>query len=512
MTLKLRLLLGFGMCALVALLMSAFTVFAASRLNQFTTGIAEERLPQVQAVKDMQINLLDISGRTQDHVMATDEDQRHAIADRIAGAQARFDSVRKNFGEHDTAGERKDELAQLDVLAAQLADGEKIVLSLSDQGNSTAAMARLATRFTPPRKQMFELLNKMVAEEVAGAQAAADAAGAAYHRLVQVTISVSVALLLLAAIVAVTTTRGVLKQLGGDPSYAFEAVAAIAAGKLTVEVRTAPGDESSLLYAVKGMARSLAGTVAAVKQSAESIHVASEEVAAGNVDLSRRTEQNADQLARAAGSLGALTIAVRQTSDEASAASNLAMTATETAGRGNQAVARIVETMGRISNSSVRISDITQVIDGLAFQTNILALNAAVEAARAGDQGRSFAVVASEVRTLAQRCAGAAREIKALIAESTGHVEAGSKLVDDAGKAMADIVASIDSFNGLIRRIHDSAGNQSRGIVDINQRVANLDDATKGNSARVEQSAAAAESLRSQAEKLAGAVATFDIA
>jgi methyl-accepting chemotaxis protein len=168
--------------------------------------------------------------------------------------------------------------------------------------------------------------------------------------------------------------------------------------------------------------------------------------------------------------------------------------------------------MGRISGSSVRISDITQVIDGIAFQTNILALNAAVEAARAGDQGRSFAVVASEVRTLAHRCAAAAREIKALIAESAGHVESGTKLVDHAGGAMTDIVASIERFNGLIGRIHDAADGQSRGIVDINDRVASLDNATKGNAALVEQSAAAAESLRAQAQRLTSAVSAFKVA
>lgn len=512
MTLKLRLLLGFGLCALVALMMGAFAVYAAQRLNGFTTGIAESGLPQVLAVKDMQVNLLDISGRTQEHLMATDEDGRRAIADRIAGAHERLDAVRRDYAARDVAGARADDLARLDTLGAQLLEGEKAVLSLSDMGNPTAGSARFMGKFVPARKAMFELLNKLVAEEVAGARETADAAAAAYHRLVLVIVAASITMLLLAVVIAVTTTRSVLKQLGGDPSYAFQAVAAIAAGELTIDVQTAPGDESSLLYAVKGMAQSLASTVSSVKESAESIHAASVEVAAGNVDLSRRTEQNSDQLARAAGSLGELTNAVRQTSDEADAARQLAASAAETAARGSDAVARIVATMGKISGSSVRISDITQVIDGIAFQTNILALNAAVEAARAGDQGRSFAVVASEVRTLAHRCAGAAREIKALIAESAGHVESGSKLVDHAGGAMTDIVASIERFNGLIGRIHDAADGQSRGIVDINDRVASLDDATKGNAALVEQSAAAAESLRAQAQRLTSAVSAFKVA
>ncbi|NUP88094.1 MAG: chemotaxis protein, partial [Burkholderiaceae bacterium] len=246
-----------------------------------------------------------------------------------------------------------------------------------------------------------------------------------------------------------------------------------------------------------------------IRQTADSIQVASTEVATGNQDLSQRTEQAASNLQQTASSMEQLTATVRQSADAAAQANQLAASAAEVAQRGGQVVQQVVTTMDAINASSKKIADIIGVIDGIAFQTNILALNAAVEAARAGEQGRGFAVVAGEVRSLAQRSAEAAREIKALIGNSVDKVETGSRLVTDAGSTMNEIVASVQRVTDIIGEITAASSEQSAGLGTINVSVVQLDQMTQQNAALVEESAAAAESLRDQASRLAGLVATF---
>jgi methyl-accepting chemotaxis protein len=249
-----------------------------------------------------------------------------------------------------------------------------------------------------------------------------------------------------------------------------------------------------------------------VAAAAESVRAASVEIAQGNGDLSERTEQTAANLQKTASSMEELAATVRQTAEHAGDADRLSTVASEVATRGGQAVGQVVSTMAEITHSSRKIADIIGVIDGIAFQTNILALNAAVEAARAGEQGRGFAVVASEVRTLAQRSAGAAREIKSLIEESVSRVEQGSRLVADAGTTMSRIVDSVRETGVLIGEISRAAQEQSAGVGLVNESVGELDGMTQQNAALVEESAAAAMSLRDQAERLAAAVNQFELA
>jgi methyl-accepting chemotaxis protein len=248
-----------------------------------------------------------------------------------------------------------------------------------------------------------------------------------------------------------------------------------------------------------------------VAASAESVRTASGEIAQGNADLSERTEQTAANLQKTAASMEQLAATVRQTADHASQAEQISLTASQVATRGGEAVGQVVATMGEITQSSRKIGDIIGVIDGIAFQTNILALNAAVEAARAGEQGRGFAVVASEVRTLAQRSTDAAREIKSLIEESVGRVEQGSRLVGEAGATMSRIVESVRETGTLIGEISRATQEQSAGVGLVNESVGELDGMTQQNAALVEQSAAAAISLKDQAERLAHAVGQFDL-
>jgi methyl-accepting chemotaxis protein len=313
----------------------------------------------------------------------------------------------------------------------------------------------------------------------------------------------------LAVGLGVMFARAILARLGAEPSVASALATAVALGDLIVEIPLRKGDESSLTAQLKAMQHSLARTVGAVRASAESVATASSEIAQGNQDLSQRTEEQASSLQETAASMEQLSATVKQNADNARQANQLALGASSVASKGGEVVGQVVQTMRGINDASRKIADIIGVIDGIAFQTNILALNAAVEAARAGEQGRGFAVVAGEVRSLAQRSAEAAKEIKALIGTSVDKVEVGSKLVQDAGTTMNEIVASVQRVSDIIGEITAAASEQSSGIGQVNVAVTQLDQMTQQNAALVEQSAAAAESLKDQARKLSGVVSTF---
>ncbi|WP_082532755.1 methyl-accepting chemotaxis protein [Pelomonas sp. Root1237] len=292
-----------------------------------------------------------------------------------------------------------------------------------------------------------------------------------------------------------------------------KAVGAIAEGDLTQSVSSSRNDEiGSLIQDTEGMRQRLATTIGTVRNSVDSIGTASTEIATGNLDLSQRTEQTASNLQNAASSMSELTGTVRQTADSARTANQLVQSAVAAATRGGEVVGQVVTTMDEINVASKKISDIIGTIDGIAFQTNILALNAAVEAARAGEQGRGFAVVAGEVRSLAGRSAEAAKQIKALIGNSVERVENGARLVQTAGTTMGEIVSSVQRVQDIIGEISSAATEQSEGINSVNTSVVQLDQMTQQNAALVEESAAAAESLKEQAQRLVEAVAVFRVA
>ena len=305
---------------------------------------------------------------------------------------------------------------------------------------------------------------------------------------------------------AVWLTRSITRPL----AQAAEVADAIARFDLTGRIETTGGDETGqLLRSLSEMQAALVRLIGEVRGSTDSIGTASAEIAMGNMDLSARTEQTASNLQEAAASLTQLTGTVRQTADAATTANQLAGSAAETAQRGGAVMGQVVATMGEISDSSRRIADIIGTIDGIAFQTNILALNAAVEAARAGEQGRGFAVVASEVRSLAQRSAEAAKEIKTLIGASVERVDAGSRLVSDAGDTMREIVSAVQRVTDIIQEISSATQEQSTSLMEVGQAVQRLDEVTQQNAALVEESSAASESLREQAGSLQHVVAQF---
>ncbi|MHB1247637.1 MAG: methyl-accepting chemotaxis protein [Sulfuriferula sp.] len=322
--------------------------------------------------------------------------------------------------------------------------------------------------------------------------------------------NIAIAAILAGVLLAAFFGIWLIRAISGPLNEAIRVAKSVAAGDLTQTIVVHSKDETGqLMQAMKDMNESLVQIVGQVRNGTETIAVASRQIASGNADLSARTESQASSLEETASSMEELTGTVKQNAEHARHANQLVGSTAEIAANGGQLVGQVVTTMASIKSSSRKIADIIGVIDGIAFQTNILALNAAVEAARAGEQGRGFAVVAAEVRNLAQRSAGAAKEIKTLISDSVEQVDVGSKLVDEAGEAMDDIVTSVELVVDIISGIASASQEQSSGIEQVNQAVGQMDETTQQNAALVEQAAAAAESLQDQAAKLAQAVSIF---
>ncbi|MCI5067046.1 methyl-accepting chemotaxis protein [Acidovorax sp.] len=353
-----------------------------------------------------------------------------------------------------------------------------------------------------PAKLLTELSQQVAASSAAIAQAAAqDARRALVSSLVALALVTG-----LGAFAGWLLTRSVVRPLGVAVSLAHK----VAAGDLTTHIEVEGRDEPArLLEALRAMQENLENVVSGVRSNAEGVASASAEIAQGNTDLSLRTEQQASSLDETASSMQQLQSTVQQNAANAQRASELARNGTAVAQRGGEVVTQMVDVVQGIQESSRKIADIIGVIDGIAFQTNILALNAAVEAARAGEQGRGFAVVASEVRNLATRSASAAREIKALIQTSVERVQAGSNLAGNAGSTMAEVVSSIQGVSALMEEISDASAAQTQDMLRVTQAIVRMDEATQQNAALVEESAAAAGSLSSQASQLVEAVAVF---
>ncbi|WP_081768725.1 methyl-accepting chemotaxis protein [Herbaspirillum sp. RV1423] len=367
----------------------------------------------------------------------------------------------------------------------------------------------LVNECSPLRRQIvkdIDVVLTAVKQENDNARIAADEVAG---RSSVIIISLAVFAFVVCISVALMITRGLLQQLGGEPTYAAEIANKIAQGDLSVHVETKQSDKTSLLFAIRTMRENLASIVTQVRTGTSNIETASAEIATGNLDLSSRTEQQASSLEETASAMEELTSTVKQNADNARQANTLAESASSVAIQGGSVVGQVVETMNAINESSKKIVDIISVIDGIAFQTNILALNAAVEAARAGEQGRGFAVVASEVRSLAQRSAAAAKEIKILIDASVDNVGNGSRLVEQAGATMSEVVSSVKRVTDVVAEISAASREQSEGIGQINLAITQMDEATQQNAALVEEAAAAAQSLQEQSSRLSETVSVF---
>ncbi len=403
-------------------------------------------------------------------------------------------------------------LQQIKLLQERQSELQKKIAGLAKE-NQGAAIEMLNAEETPLWRQIRgELLELIKTKNAAVAVAKVDLASRTRAALMY-SLLLAGGAILGGAGVAIWLTRNIMRQLGGEPEYAVSIATSIAAGDLTRQIDVDDEHNSaSLLFAMRTMQDSLAALVHKVRSGTDTITTAAIEIAAGNLDLSTRTEEQASSLEETAASMEQLTSTVQQNGDNVRQANQLASAASDVATKGGGAVADVVGTMASINGSAKRIVDIISVIDGIAFQTNILALNAAVEAARAGEQGRGFAVVASEVRNLAQRSAAAAKEIKELIGDSVGKVDVGSHMANAAGATMSEVVASVKRVTDIMGEIALAGQEQSAGIAQVNQAIAQMDQVTQQNAALVEQAAAAADSMQEQARQLSSVVGTFKLA
>ncbi|MFC3374863.1 methyl-accepting chemotaxis protein [Rugamonas sp. CCM 8940] len=508
--------LGLGF-ALVLVFLVAVTVVGIARMSQI-----QDRLDHVVGVNNVVTRLvLDMRTNVNDRITAlriltlmSDASDMEKDMARIKDLAGKYADTQKKLSDQfalESTAEEKALLAQIKELDAAAIPAIAKASELWMANQAMDATKVLIKEIRPVQTKWMTALDQLATlEEKLNAQVQTEAAeGFGSARTFMILLGALAVVISVAA--AIVITRGLLKQLGGEPDYTASIAGAIANGDLSIVIDTDVSDKDSLLAEMKEMRDSLVDIVGQVRTGTETIGTASREIAAGNIDLSSRTEMQASSLEKTASAMEELTSTVKQNADNAREANQLAATASDVARKGGAVVSQVVDTMSSIDASAKKIVDIIGVIDGIAFQTNILALNAAVEAARAGEQGRGFAVVASEVRNLAQRSAGAAKEIKMLIDDSVEKVGAGTKLVGQAGVTMDEVVASVARVTDIMSEIANASQEQSAGIEQVNVSIIEMDSMTQQNAALVEQAAAAAQSLQDQASELARVVSIFKL-
>ncbi|WP_028311922.1 methyl-accepting chemotaxis protein [Derxia gummosa] len=496
---------AFGLMLAMLVAMTTFALVSAGRLNANTEYFATNLVPSIRLAARM--NELARTARSNETqtLIAADAAERDRLIDVMRARKADMLKMLDDYRAHlsdDT------ERALYDTARAEFdrywpIQDKVVALGLTDP--AAARQLHLSAghdQFGKARDALGALADYNV--KLGDARAVASAEG--YHDVRLTLIGALVVCIGIGLGATVVITRSITRPLDEAVAVADR----VADGDLSAAPHVERRDElGHLLDTLARMTERLAGVVREVRDSTDAVAGASREIATGNADLSARTEAQAASLQQTAASTEEMAGTVRASADNARQAESLANGTTDAAVRGGSAVERVVETMNGISESSRRIADIIGTIDGIAFQTNILALNAAVEAARAGEQGRGFAVVASEVRALAQRSAEAAREIKTLILDSNGRVEAGTNIVAEAGRTIGDVVTQVRRMNDLVSEISSASGEQDTGIGQINLAVSQLDHATQQNAALVEQTASAAESLKHQAARLAEVMSGF---
>ena len=503
-----RLTLGFGLLALIIALMGLFSIMKVGEVQsdlKLTTG---DRMPKVLSLYEVQNQVNIVARAIRNMLILSDPAQ-------IKGERDRIESARKAISERldKLKGEISSEKGK--ALVATIAENrsryvavQDKFLGLMDSNKVDEAKAMLVADLRTVQNAYLESVGNMIKFQVDLMNASAVETDREVSTMKVELIGVILVSLALAAFLAIWIIRAVTKPI----NQAVEIARSVAAGNLSTQFEAHGTNETAqLLHALNDMQSSLVKVVDNVRQGSESVSTASAEIAQGNNDLSARTEQQASALEETAASMEQLSATVKQNADSARTANQLAMSASTVAVKGGEVVAEVVDTMKGINDASKKISDIISVIDGIAFQTNILALNAAVEAARAGEQGRGFAVVASEVRSLAGRSADAAKEIKSLISTSVERVEHGTALVDNAGATMTEVVSSIKRVTDLMGEISAASTEQSQGVMQVGEAVMQMDQVTQQNAALVEEMAAAATSLKSQAQELVQTVAVFNL-
>jgi len=503
-----RLAFGFAVTLALSIVIAAIGVWRLQQVAGATRHMMETPLAKERMISDWYSKIDSAVRRTTAIARSSDASLGAFFADESKASSAASADLQKRIEPLISDADEK-------VLWERVMEQRKAYISTRDQvaklktgGELEQANAVFEKNYQPAAAQYQALVQDLLTMQ----RGKIDAIGKEIDGISSTSRSLLTVLAVLAvafgAVCAYLLTKGITIPL----ARAVDAARRVASGDLTGDIRVHGGDETGqLLDALKDMNQSLRNIVSEVRSGTDSISIASTEIAAGNQDLSARTEQQAASLEETASSMEELTSTVKQNADNARQANQLAGAAASVARKGGDVVAEVVGTMESIDASSRKIVDIITVIDSIAFQTNILALNAAVEAARAGEQGRGFAVVASEVRNLAQRSAAAAKEIKELIGDSVDKVNAGTRLVSDAGNTMQDIVSSVQRVSDIISEITAASAEQSSGIDEVYKAVGQMDQVTQQNAALVEEAAAAAEAMQNQASSLAQVVSVFKV-
>jgi methyl-accepting chemotaxis protein len=511
---KTKLVGGFLIVAAIGAIIGIQGILKAAQMNSMASLMFQRDTVGLRHVAEANMHLLAAGRGVRTAVLSrTEEDRKQQLAivqDRLKQLHSELDKSDPKF-----VTQHGRDLVQR-TRAAALAYGEGLggviaTLNTEPLGEARESASKLFGDVRALGDKADDLMTEMIELKQSNAEALHKETDAVYNRIRTMLAVLTAGGVLVGIAIGLVTSRVLTRQLGGEPGDAADAARRIAQGDLAVPIETRPGDTGSLMMAMERMRDSLVEVVSGVRNGAETIASASQQISAGNHDLSSRTEEQASSLEQTAASMEELTSTVKQNSDNALQANRLAMSATEVAVRGGKVVSEVIATMGHIESSSKKIVDIIGVIDGIAFQTNILALNAAVEAARAGEQGRGFAVVASEVRNLAQRSAAAAKEIKELIADSVGNVNAGTAMVGTAGRTMEEIVTSVQRVTNIMSEITAATQEQTAGIEQINQAITQMDQVTQQNAALVEEATASAASLQEQAGSLVQAVGVFKL-
>ncbi len=500
-----RLLAGFGvMVALVLVLGVLFVVQLRAVQGEFN-GMTRQHYPRVVALHKVKSLVLENASITRNLFIIVSEPEIRRQLATMARLSGEIDELFIQIGSGATTEDRV-LLDQLNSARVAYVESRKVMLQQFQDGLLNEAGLILMRDVARRQQAYLAALEEMIRLEEDRMQAS----GVVVDAHVRQALILTGLFLLVSTGGAVVAGLGLASSIGHPLQRAGDVARAVAAGDLTVPVRADGRNEiADLLVALGHMQERLQQLVARVRASAESLAAASTEMASGNADLAARTETQASTLQETAAAMAQLGGTVAQNAERARQANQLTLQAHDVATRGGDVVARVVATMGEIQSSSHRIADIINVIDGIAFQTNILALNAAVEAARAGEQGRGFAVVASEVRSLAGRSAQAAREIKTLITASVGRVREGAQLVDEAGSTMNEMLASVRRVTDIMGDISASSAEQAQAVRQIADAVAQMDDTTQRNASLVEEIAASAAGLKTLAEHQVQAVAVF---
>ena len=504
-----RLAVGFAIVLLLSIVSTSYSLMVARNFTESTKRMMEQPLTKERLVSDWYLYTYSAIARTALISRSSDETLSTTFAKPIAESVAKTSEVIKQVEALLSTDEEKAMMKSIIAERAKYQAAKVEVMNAKKAGDAEKSVSIFDGAFMPAADAYSAKLKSLLALQRKSIDDTALALEAASARAFNLLLLLGVLVVLIGAMLAWLITRSITRPL----KAAVNVAETVANGDLTTTFDAAPHDEiGDLMRALKAMNDALFKVVSEVQVGTRSIATASNEIAAGNLDLSSRTEQQASSLEETAASMEELTATVRQNADNAEQANQLALAASSVAAKGGAIVGKVVDTMGSIDASSRKIVDIIGVIDGIAFQTNILALNAAVEAARAGEQGRGFAVVASEVRSLAQRSASAAKEIKDLIGDSVGQVNIGTKLVQEAGTTIREVVDSVARVNDIMSEITSASKEQRIGIDQVNEAIAQMDQVTQENAALVEEAAAAAASLREQADTLASAAAGFKLA